>query len=197
MICDGSNNDPYIQIYENALSSDICKEIINMFEENSEKQVNGATGIGIRPDIKVTKEMYFNVEPLKKYDNLLYENLKFYLNKYLENHLKNANKVEYSNIDDSGYQLQKYIANEGFYITHEDSNTKIQNNIAYSRIITYLWYLNDVEEGGETLFMNFQIKPKTGSLLLFPATWNYLHGGSMPISNDKYIITGWIWEKSI
>ena len=35
-------------------------------------------------------------------------------------------------------------------------------------------------------------KPKQGSLLLFPATWTYPYSGSMPISNDKYIITGWL-----
>jgi len=70
---------------------------------------------------------------------------------------------------------------------------KKRNDKLSHRIITYLWYLNDVEEGGETLFHNFKIKPKTGSLLLFPATWTYKHSGAMPISNDKYIITGWVW----
>ena len=63
-----------------------------------------------------------------------------------------------------------------------------------NRIGTVLVYLNDVEEGGETTFPEFQVKPKKGSLLLFPATWSYLHSGNIPKSGDKYIITGWIWK---
>ena len=63
------------------------------------------------------------------------------------------------------------------------------------RIITFLWYLNTVEEGGETEFFNgrISIKPEKGKLLLFPSTWTYIHRGNMPISNDKYILTGWIY----
>jgi hypothetical protein len=61
--------------------------------------------------------------------------------------------------------------------------------------LTYIWYLNDVNEGGETIIWdNHKIKPTTGKLLLFPATWTYPHSGLMPISNDKYIITGWIYQ---
>jgi hypothetical protein len=51
-----------------------------------------------------------------------------------------------------------------------------------------------VNIGGETEITGYiKIKPKTGSLLLFPATWTYPHCGKMPISNDKYIITGWVY----
>ena len=54
-----------------------------------------------------------------------------------------------------------------------------------------MWYLNDVEIGGETDFINFKIKPTTGKLVIFPSTWTYPHCANIPISNDKYIITGW------
>ena len=69
------------------------------------------------------------------------------------------------------------------------------DNQATGRIITFIWYLNNVEEGGETLFEDFKIKPMEGSSLFFPATWTYPHSGAMPTSNDKYIITGWIYNK--
>jgi hypothetical protein len=64
-----------------------------------------------------------------------------------------------------------------------------------NRIITYLWYLNDVEEGGETDFpdINIKVKPETGKLVLFPATWDFPHCGKMPISSNKYIVTGWLY----
>ena len=62
------------------------------------------------------------------------------------------------------------------------------------RIVTFLFYLNDVEEGGETFFYNGKVKPEAGKLILFPATWTYNHKGNMPISNDKYIVTGWFYN---
>jgi hypothetical protein len=53
--------------------------------------------------------------------------------------------------------------------------------------------LNDVYEGGETEFVDGTlIKPERGKLIIFPAYWNYHHQGRPPISNTKYIVTGWI-----
>ena len=60
--------------------------------------------------------------------------------------------------------------------------------------LTYIWYLNDVIEGGETEFFgNYKIKPEVGKLVLFPACWSFPHCGLMPISSNKYIITGWLY----
>ena len=61
------------------------------------------------------------------------------------------------------------------------------------RYITFIWYLNDVSEGGETEMKgNIRIKPEAGKLLLFPSTWTYPHCSRPTISNDKYAIVGWI-----
>ena len=63
------------------------------------------------------------------------------------------------------------------------------------RHLTFLWYLNDVEEGGETEFWGqYGIKPEAGKLILFPASWTFPHKANVPISSDKYIITGWLWQ---
>ena len=90
------------------------------------------------------------------------------------------------NIADSGYQVQKYDKGSGFYDWHVDETS------SQKRYIVYMWYLNDVKEGGETEFKDFSIKPECGKLVLFPSTWEWPHRALMPISDDKYIITGWI-----
>ena len=89
--------------------------------------------------------------------------------------------------------IQKYVKNEGKYEYHNDTYCDYHNK--RNRILTYIFYLNDVIEGGETefLFGKYKIKPTAGKLLLFPASWTYPHCGKMPYSNDKYIITGWIY----
>ena len=88
--------------------------------------------------------------------------------------------------------IQRYRKLQGKYIYHTDNMIELSNK--KTRMITFLFYLNDVSEGGETeLFGDVRIKPEAGKLLLFPACWTFPHCGRMPISHDKYIITGWIY----
>ena len=88
--------------------------------------------------------------------------------------------------------IQKYDKGKGKYIYHNDSMIDYINK--KSRIFTFIWYLNDVNEGGETEFINFKIIPEKGKLLVFPASFIFPHCGNMPISDDKYILTGWIYS---
>ena len=95
-------------------------------------------------------------------------------------------------IDTEQVHLKKYEANgQDIFKNHCDV---IQTGPTSKRFLVFIMYLSDVEEGGETTFPEFKVKPKKGSLLLFPATWNYVHSANIPKSNDKYIITGWMWR---
>jgi len=57
-----------------------------------------------------------------------------------------------------------------------------------------LYYLNDVEEGGETEFhyQDMKVKPKKGSLIIFPAGFTHTHKGNIPLSDEKYVVTSWL-----
>ena len=187
-------NDPYYFIKRDVLSKEKCQQIINMFED-SEKH-DGETIIGIDYSTKKTHEVNIRGPKWKEIDSIITKILTTsiieyaeYLNTIVNNNyiLKELNK----NITDTGYQIQKYIKDDGYYIWHNDFTIGSKKSC---RIVTFIFYLNHVEEGGETYFYNGKIKPETGKLLLFPATWTYNHKGNMPISNDKYIITGWFYN---
>ncbi|WP_199609241.1 2OG-Fe(II) oxygenase [Flocculibacter collagenilyticus] len=62
------------------------------------------------------------------------------------------------------------------------------------RTLVFMYYLNDVQEGGGTefYFQNRSVKPEAGSLVIFPTSFTHTHKGSIPISNDKYILTSWV-----
>ena len=89
--------------------------------------------------------------------------------------------------------IQKYEKNIGKFVTHVDDLVDYDNRTR--RIIVYMWYLNDVQEGGETVFSGkCKVKPEAGKIVMFPSTWTYPHSALIPVSNDKYIITGWFWD---
>ncbi len=87
-------------------------------------------------------------------------------------------------------KVQKTDPGEGYHIWHcEDSNRQSRN-----RILTFILYLNDVEEGGETefLYMRRRVKPQKSRFVLWPAGLTHTHRGNPPLSGTKYIMTGWV-----
>jgi len=95
-------------------------------------------------------------------------------------------------------QLQKYERNQGHYsYWHSETYPQLPKNNALHRVLLYIFYLNDVEEGGETEFyyQNLKVKPKKGSLVIAPCYFTHTHRGNIPLSNDKYILTSWLQFK--
>lgn len=176
-------NKTGIFVFDNAVSTQICNDIIADFYANPKKQFKGLTGSGYKPNLKNTTDYYLK----GKYADILNNVLKISLDLVLDArpHLKDLSL--YGN----GFQFQKNKKGQGFFKWHSDFNFL---NLDELRILAPIFYLNDVEEGGHTEFMHqkFSIKPKAGKLVIFPATWNYYHRGVTPKSNNKYIVTTFI-----
>jgi hypothetical protein len=194
----------YIYTNPNSLSRELCEEIINKYEVSTEKR-DGSTLGGVNREVKYTKDLLMRTSEWDRITvtlrNELHHNLNIFLKdlsnredfKGTHNNSKHQDfKITFANITTDLFMAQKYTANVGRYVYHNDS--LVEWGEKRKRFMTYLWYLNDVIEGGETTFDGkYQIKPTTGKLILFPASWTFPHCGKMPISSDKYIITGWIY----
>lgn len=196
--------DKYIYINEHSLSSSICIDIMQWYEQRTDKR-KGATLGGTNLNIKDTTDINFaRCDNPDLYDMLIRE-LKYNLQKYVKSLRVDDFNNENQNTNDKYIILpgeftiptiliQKYEKGVGKYVYHSDFATGC-NRV---RVITFLWYLNNVDCGGQTVFNgNMAITPTMGKLVLFPATWTYPHCGKMPISSDKYIITGWIYIKDV
>lgn len=198
----------YFYINQHSLSPEICNDIINYFEIEENGKYEGNTGGGLRKDIKDTLDFQIPAknEKNKPHWNRIRDLLERELNNNVKKYVKKINdaitvveensdnkyKVFDKFVSFETIQIQRYTKLKGRYIYHQDFLTEWETK--KFRVITFLWYLNDVAEGGETEFWGtHRIKPEAGKLLFFPATWTYPHRGMMPISNDKYIITGWIY----
>lgn len=94
-------------------------------------------------------------------------------------------------------RLNKYEKNRGhFNQWHSDHyfDATLREKLDKLPITTsFIIYLNDVSNGGETEFLQgAKIRPSIGKIILFPAAFPYLHRGIIPRSDDKYILNGWI-----
>lgn len=189
----------FIYEYDYALSNELCNDIINLYEISNNKY-EGVTASGLNKNIKDTTDLMINPDDLdwKNISDFLSNELIFNLKIYVEKINNEYKNHEYElfnrKIDISQFMVQKYKQNVGKYTYHNDF--AVNHNKKKHRILTYIFYLNTIETGGETEFLNglLKIKPKAGKLILFPASWTYPHRGIVPISSDKYIITGWIYN---
>ena len=185
-----------VKTYNLSLDNELCDALINEFNNNTKKTA-GITYSGNNTNIKKTTDLHSEFWIDRELDKKLYDELNQKLQQYYIdiNSIYSAVYLPYSSTSDSGYNIQHYTANEGFYTFHSDFYTDTFRGF---RVLTFIWYLNDVEEGGTTEFYDgTKIKCEKGKLLIFPATWTYTHKGNMPISNDKYIATGWLYCKKI
>ena len=96
--------------------------------------------------------------------------------------------------------LQKYNKGSGgYHHWHSEHfpSPRDPSNPALHRVLLWMYYLNDVTEGGGTSFyyQDKVIAPKRGTLVIAPASFTHTHRGEIPVSNDKYILTSWImWQ---
>jgi hypothetical protein len=84
------------------------------------------------------------------------------------------------------FTIRKYNTDAymGPHVDTEDINDKRQPSISM------VFYLNDNYEGGEIEFpnQNIKIKPKSGSLIIFPSYKPYMHDPKPVIKGNKYMI---------
>lgn len=62
------------------------------------------------------------------------------------------------------------------------------------RQVSIILYLNDVEEGGETVMTDHDVvvRPVAGRCLVFPAFYTHPHKALPPISGSKYVVIAWL-----
>lgn len=157
-----------------------CNYYINFFEENKDS-------IQLR-DYENKKDesvvMSFRNVPQKVYDlqNIIWYNVDNYRKKF-------CSTTSLGNLTNSCIKIQKTIPGTGYHLWHCEHSAVHPN-----RVLAWIIYLNDIEEGGETefLYQSKRVSPKAGTILIFPASHTHTHRGNPPLKKDKYILTGWI-----
>lgn len=164
----------------------ICEEIINFFELSENKEP-GLFGDAIYdPRVKKCTEMhcFFGDDNITdKILPFLSESISIYKNQYPV-----LDTLNFWNVNRE-HKIQKYTSGEAFYQLHCENSG---GSTTIKRVLAWMIYLNDVEDGGETEFPDQKVKisPTCGTVVLWPAFFTHPHRG-LPSNNTKYIITGW------
>ncbi|WP_269604511.1 2OG-Fe(II) oxygenase [Prochlorococcus marinus] len=175
------------------IESSLCDQIIAYYDKNKEKQIKGATGLGgisletkDRSDISMSpKDINLKGnEIFNKYFASLYELYKDY-NKQWPFLASIVSTLEIGR-----FNIGKYRPGQHFKRIH----TERSNLGTLHRLLAFMTYLNDVEDGGSTYFSHYDldIKPRKGLTIIWPAEWTHSHKGNIVNTGSKYIITGWL-----
>ena len=199
------NNDPYIMVRDDVFTKEFCEHCINKFEADNRKGQGGTSG-GVDLHVKKSHDLLItHHDDWAEEDKSFLEVVQWSMREY-EEHLQSLiplitrtthnnyvhapfNSRSGNTITDSGYQIQRTLPGDG-YIWHNDYEISRSNG---ARNITFIFYLNTVDEGWTQFYDGNQVAPVQGRVCLFPATWTYVHQGYPP-KQTKYLCTGWIFE---
>ena len=205
-------SNPFIWEKPKSLTKTFCKKVIRKFLKDDDKY-QGIIGEG-RVDKKIKDSLDLPISQSEQWedeDEVFFKALTESVNQYEEVITDRINLTAFErqghqqiavhphttneNID-TGYQVQETQPGS-YYDRHQDYDMICQDgmNRLMARKFTYLWYLNeDFDEGETEFFDGSAVKPETGKLIIFPATWNFYHRGRPPVNGKKYICTGWMYD---
>ena len=186
----------FIKVYRNVLLKDLCKQMIDTYEKLWSEQAEQIKKMSIcynsrgvktcsacdcqRLDIMQHHE--FN-EPFQKVISKFQQTIEQY--KKDCNLYKNQwpKTYRYENL-----RIKRFLCDTN---QQHDTHVDVGNVDTAKRFLALVCYLNDDFDEGETEFpqYNYQTKVSTGSVVMFPVAWSYLHRGK-PIKNGyaKYML---------
>ena len=164
----------------------ICDELIDFFE-TSKNKTRGTIGKNIiNTDIKDSVDLCVDLgfsEITRNYANQLEKCLQEYI--YLYPEINDTSPWAIT----SKVNIQKYSPGGGYKRYHYERDDYYKS----TRFLTFMTFLNDVTDGGGTVwkYQNIDIQAEKGLTVFWPTDFTHLHRGVVSQSQTKYIITGW------
>ena len=167
----------------NILPTNLCDYLINLYESDKDN----------RERVDNESKPTFTQLNLYQYHRNIIPNLYNYFFLALDSYKKDVPSSKYlpeiKYIEE--FRIKKY---EVGGVDRFDEHVDVIDHKSAKRCLAMLFYLNDVEEGGKTIFPyhHKEFTPVKGSVIIFPPTWEYPHLGEPPVSNPKYIMSSYL-----
>ena len=178
----------YVQCFDDALEPAFCAQMIESFEKLA--RLHSRNGRGVLTQLEDSAWTELNVSKVADTDMkaLFHNQVIHYLQLYNERVALTLPIPQRDRIED--LRIKRYfVASGDQFQPHFDAADYTCN-----RYLVFIWYLNDVVEGGETDFpdLGMRVNARAGRLMMFPPYWMFQHAGLPPLSNDKYIISTYL-----
>ena len=182
------NLSDYIMVVDDVLEQEYCQKLIDKFNGTEDLVVRDSSW---SEDYKSFRELNLTTHPeFKEEQSHFYEITRKMLGIYQQ---KCNIQFFPEKIGLEEVRMKRYDSNDkDQFGWHAD----VGDYASARRFLVMFFYLNDVEEGGETVFddkvgeqFDLKVIPKCGRMVLFPPMWMYPHKGCKPISGSKYIIS--------
>lgn len=185
-------NTPHFIGCWNIESPKLCNELIEFFENHPKSHTRGQTASGVNLESKNSIDLSIRPrdlersdhKPVREYIDALFECHKDYLKQwpFLGSVMPTTEL--------SSFNIQRYEPGGHFLKLHSERTTVSTSH----RVLAWMTYLNDVEDGGATRFEHqaLEVQPQQGKTLIWPGEWTHAHQGLVLNSGVKYIITGWM-----
>ncbi len=170
----------------------ICDALIEFFESHPENHAQGKTAGGLNLESKKSTDLTIRPREINQDDH---QAVRDYLQAlfachrdYLEQWPFLKDVIPKAEI--SSFNIQRYEPGGHFLKVHSERTTLATSH----RVLAWMTYLNDVEDGGSTQFVHqdLEVQPRKGKTLIWPAEWTHAHKAKLLNSGQKYIITGWL-----
>jgi hypothetical protein len=175
--------DRYIRIYNNILSEEQCLHYISLIN-NGERKAGKFVGPDGTPMLDESIKKSEDISISTQYP----DELPFLMRLTSDIITQYEKEVDCTIpcVSLETFRGRVYRENEGYYTPHID-NAK---PITYSRMLTIIFYLNDILEGGELFFekQDVLIQAKAGRVVCFPCYWQYVHEARPSLKGDRYIM---------
>jgi hypothetical protein len=181
-------HNQFIGIYENILSEENCKNIIQLYEKDAENKINGNNTQFLKG--KMGRHDYQKYYPSSDKSNEIVNIINETLDKSIALYAEEFWIVKQLKATSVDIKLQKTPPRGGYHVWHCEQGRKETE----SRVLAWTIYLNNIPSGeGETEFLwqGLRVQPKAGTVCIFPASFTHTHRGNPVYSCDKYIATGW------
>ena len=177
----------YCVYVENQLPSKICDDLVNLFESIPNKS---------RTEAKDNRPRFtqFNFSSKSNLNEELHTIICRYLVKAVEHYrtkIKSFSEWAPENLYFEHIRIKRYISEDK---DEFDTHVDVGHSINEGRYLSFMWYLNDVNDGGATEFadLDFKVQPKKGDLLMFPPIWMFPHKGHLLNSGKKYLLSSYL-----
>lgn len=176
----------FVRVYDDALEEETCDFLIGFFDSNSDKheRIDEQSKPSFT-QLNVTEHS----KEISHIHNLLIAKTFEYRNDYYEFVDKRVFPESHAF---EQFRIKRYEPDgKDMFDTHVD----VKDYASSRRFLSFMWYLNDVPNEGNTVFEGLTIEPKKGKLVIFPPLWLFPHRGEPVIECPKYILSTYLHYK--